>query len=111
MENFNQLFTESDLVGKTIKEAVCADEKCIIHFRNNEFAAFKCGGYEIRYIELMGDPINLSIHPYNIADLKNYGFIDNSEYLEYKAVFDKEEKEKKERDERRMYEQLKTKYS
>jgi hypothetical protein len=111
MERFKQLFNEDDLEGKVIKEVCFVDEKAIIHFYNNEFCILVCGGYDIRYLEIQDSKLGFeTTSASHIFDLKNYGFMSEEEYNSLRKEFARKEAEKQERDERMLFERLKTKY-
>lgn len=110
MEQFKQLLHQSDLEGKIIKRVIFTDENCVIHFYNNEFCVLTCSGYEMPYVELKDDAFSLEIKDHSIWRLRNYGLLQEDEYKILESKFSQIKEAKKEDEEKKLFEQLKTKY-
>lgn len=112
MKNFTQIKHSEDLVGKTIERFIESDGRIFMHFQEDYFAVIENTGYEIRCCELMTDTFNFNTDSIsNIWDLRDGGFLEEKEYNELRSNAEEKERNKKEDQQRRMYEELKAKFS
>lgn len=111
MDNFKQILHEEDLEGKIIKRAIFTDEKCVMHFHNNEFCVIKPTGYDYTTVELEDSKLSFQVTESSIWRLRNYGFMADDEYKKLEEEFRIQKQEKATREELKLFEQLKAKYS
>lgn len=106
-----QLYTEDEIKGNIIEKIVFSDDNCVLHFTDERFCIITCSGYEVRYLEIDDNKLRFNMSDkYNVDRLYEFGFMNRDKYDQLRAAFKDKEEAQKEEQERKLFEQLKSKY-